>query len=403
MNRYALYWVFICVFASSCKKEPAPPKTTSVYENYSNGAIDSLKINQLSILASHNSYHLKTDSNMFAYLTTIDTVIHLPSADNPEYLDYTHLPLGVQLVNYHIRGLELDVWNDPSGGHYYYRQGYTMMGLPAASNIPALLQPGFKILHIPDFDFNPTNYTFVDALTEIKAWSDAHPNHIPLFINVETEVSAPGDDPRLAQLEYLTKALPFDATAANELDIEIKNVFGPDLAGVITPDQVRGKYSTLEQAVLAGNWPKLGAARGKVMFVIDPDGNSGNVYISGHPSLQGRAMFVYVNPGTPEAAFVKLNDAVGSFQQIQQDVKLGYIIRTMSDDATVEARDGDYSVMNAAFGSWAQIVSTDYYRPDPRAGTPGWSDYHVVLPGGGVARIDSISATNQLSLGAIKE
>jgi hypothetical protein len=155
--------------------------------------------------------------------------------------------------------------------------------------------------------------------------------------------------------------------------------------------------------VLAGNWPKLGAARGKVMFIIDPDGNSGNVYIAGHSSLVGRACFVYSNPGADEAAFVKQNDPVGGFSQIQQAVSQGYIVRTQSDDATLEARAGDYSRMNSAFGCWAQIVSTDYYKPDYRAGTPGWSNYHVVLPGGGAGRVDSISAASQLGLGPLKE
>jgi len=49
------------------------------------------------------------------------------------------------------------------------------------------------------------------------------------------------------------------------------------------------------------------------------------------------------------------------------------------------------------------VVSTDYYKTDYRAGTPGWSDYHDVLPGGGAGRVDSVSAAGQLSLGPLKE
>jgi hypothetical protein len=59
--------------------------------------------------------------------------------------------------------------------------------------------------------------------------------------------------------------------------------------------------------------------------------------------------------------------------------------------------------MNSAFASYAQIVSTDYYRPDYRAGTPGWSDYHVVLPGGGPGRVDSIAAPAQIGFTPLKE
>ena len=396
MKCYVIALSGLLFMAFSCKK-PLPV----VAKTYSNGPVDSLKINQITILASHNSYHLKTDSLVFQFMIGLNSAGALPSGNDPKELDYIHLPLTQQLVNYNIRGLELDVWNDPTGDRFYYRGAYALMGLPSSSNLPVLVNPGFKIMHIPDFDFNPTNYTFVDALVEIKAWSDAHPNHLPVFINIETEVQTIGDmEPALSNL---TRSAPFDATAADELDREIKSVWGNALANVITPDDVRGNYATLQAAALAGNWPNLGAARGKVLFIIDPDGNSGNVYKSGHASLAGRACFVYSNPGDAEAACVKYNDPVGSFTQIQQAVSAGYIVRTMSDDATLEARAGDYSRMYSAFAGYAQIVSTDYYRPDYRAGTTGWSDYHVKLPGGGAGRVDSISATSQLGLGPIKE
>lgn len=383
---------------ASCKKTYHNNSNAAYYNN---GQTDSLHINQIEVLASHNSYHKKTDSAVFAYISAADSLGFIPDAYNPAYIDYNNVSLTEQLNTYGVRGFELDVWNDPNGGHYYNRMGYYLMQRPAASNIPALLAPGFKVLHIPDFDFVSTNYTFVDAITEIKQWSDAHPNHIPIFINVETEVSAAGDE--IPQLPDLTKAIPFDATAADELDREVKSVFGNDLQGVITPDQVRGRYQTLEQAVLANNWPTLGQARGKVIFIIDPDGNTGQVYKTGHPSLAGRAMFVYSDPGEPEAAFVKRNDPTGSYADIQHLVSKGYILRTMCDEATQQARTGDYSRMNTAFAGWAQILSTDYYHPDPRAGTPGWTNYQVQFPGGKLARIDSISAYTRLDWGAIKE
>ena len=396
MKRYVIVFSCLVVMAFSCKKETRI--TQSANSAYSNGPTDSLKINQLTILASHNSYHLRTDSTVLNFLTIISG--SLPPGNDPKEIDYIHLPLTQQLVDYKIRGLELDVWSDPTGGRYYNRGAYSLLGLDQASHLEFMNKPGFKIIHIPDFDFNPTNYTFVDALTEIKAWSDTHPNHLPLFINVETEVQTVGD---MINLSNLVHAASFDAAAADALDAEVKSVFGANLNNVITPDMVRGNYATLNLAATSGGWPTLAAARGKVVFIIDPDGNSGNVYKSGHPSLQGRAMFVYSDAGQDEAAFVKMNDPVGSFTQIQQAVKQGYIVRTMSDDATIEARAGDYSRMHTAFASFAQIVSTDYYKADYRAGTPGWSNYHVQLPGAGVGRVDSISATTQIGLGPLKE
>jgi len=68
---------------------------------------------------------------------------------------------------------------------------------------------------------------------------------------------------------------------------------------------------------------------------------------------------------------------------IQDLARRGYIVRTMADSSTVEARSGDRARMNAAFAAGAHIVSTDYYRPDPRGSMrgSGWSDYVVALPG----------------------
>ncbi|HWB63886.1 MAG TPA: Ca2+-dependent phosphoinositide-specific phospholipase C [Chitinophagales bacterium] len=402
MKGYAVLACLLFLLAMGCKKDS--PVKSNLAVTYSNGPTDSLKLNQVSILASHNSYHHRTDSAVLAFLYTLDSLQLLPSAYDPHQLDYDDLPISQQLEDYNIRGLELDVWNDPQGGQFYNRRAYTLMNQSnkVETHIPALLNPGFKLLHIPDFDFNSDSYTFVEALENIKAWSDANPNHLPLFINVETEVSAPGDE--LSILGELTKAVPFDAAAADELDAEVKAVFGQDLKGVITPDMVRGNYTTLEDAVLAGNWPQLAKARGKVIFIVNADGSSGDVYMAGHPSLQGRAMFVYTNPGTPEAAFVLLNNPVSSLNQIKHRVAQGYIVRTMSDDqGSEQVHTGDYTQMNAAFDSWAQIVSTDYYRPDPRAGTGNWTDYQVHLPGGNVARIDSAAAPGLLNLGTIKE
>ena len=53
----------------------------------------------------------------------------------------------------------------------------------SASTLPRaaeLAKPGFKVMHIPDFDFRSTCTRFVACLQTVKAWSDAHPDHIPI-------------------------------------------------------------------------------------------------------------------------------------------------------------------------------------------------------------------------------
>ena len=50
-------------------------------------------------------------------------------------------------------------------------------------------------------------------------------------------------------------------------DAEIREILPP--SKLITPDNVRGSYETLENAVLSHAWPSLEEARGRFMFVLD--------------------------------------------------------------------------------------------------------------------------------------
>ena len=377
MRKLGLLLIVACGFLSFSKDKKSTADNTA------------LRLNQIQIIASHNSYHVRTDKAVFRFLHDLYAMHLLPQGLNPRDIDYTNCSLTEQFQKYGVRGIELDIYYDPQGGRYYKRGGRAWVWQNTHSHIAALKQPGFKIIHIPDFDYNTTNYTFKSALTEVKKWSDEHPSHLPIFINVETKTSTPGDE--IHQLHNLAKSVSFDSVAMELLDGEVKAIFGDSLKGIITPDKVRGNYGTLEQAVLAGNWTTLSEARGKVVFIIDAGDDINNLYKKGHPSYSGRAMFVYTHTGTPEAAFVICNQPLTDIARIHDYVQKGYIVRTRSDEGTHQARTGDCAMRNAAFASWAQIISTDYYRPDSRAGQKGWTDYHVQLPQG-VGRVDSLAA-----------
>lgn len=328
-----------------------------------------------------------TTDTVFAFLLTVQAL--LPPQYDPTTLDYDHLSIESQMNQYGVRGLELDIYNDPNGIAFADRFVNSYVGLPLASGIPELSQPGMKLLHIKDVDYNSHFPTFKLALQAIKNWSQSNPNHLPLFVNVEAKSDSPGDDPFLVTQGF-TPAPIWDAAAAEALEQEVRDVFGTNLNGLFTPDMLRGTFASLEAAALQGNWPLLGASRGKVIFIME--GDAVPYYKQGHPSLSGRAMFVYDSPGQPEAAFVILNDARADSAQIRTLVEQGYIVRTRCDAGTLEARNGDYSGMYAAFASGAQILSTDYYRPDPRAGQTGWTDYQVKFPGGFIGRKNPVNA-----------
>lgn len=347
---------------------------------------DSLKINQIQTIGSHNSYHLRGNKFVLNFLKGMRGL--LPKSMDPRALDYAHEPLTMQLDSFHLRSVELDIYADPEGGHFYYRKKNNLLGKPKASGIAELKQPGFKIMHIPDIDYNTTNYTFISALTELKKWSDANPSHLPIYILVECKEETIAD--KLSKLQF-TKAIPFSYDVVNAIDKEIKSVFGDSLKKIITPDNVRGNYPTLREAVLAKKLPTIETARGKFIFVMMEVG-AGN-YLQNHPSLQDRAMFTFSTPDKPECAFIKYDDAIKNEIAIIDAVKKGYIVRTRADEPFVQNRTGDAAQQQAAIRSGAQIISSDYYTPDLRykKHPKKYKNYFCKFQGNDIARINAVS------------
>ena len=348
--------------------------------------IDALKINQIQTIGSHNSYHLRGNKFVLRFLKGLRGL--LPKSLDPRALDYAHEPLTMQLDSFHLRSVELDIYADPNGGQFYYRKKNNLLGKPKPSGIAELKQPGFKIMHIPDIDYNTTNYTFVSALSELKKWSDAHPTHLPIYILVECKEETIAE--KISNLHFAT-AIPFSINVVNDIDKEIKSVFGDSLKNVITPDIVRGNYPTLREAVLADHFPTIAAARGKFIFVLMEVGSEN--YLQNHPSLQGRAMFTFSTPDRPECAFIKYDDAKENELKIIEAVKKGFMVRTRADEPFHQNRTGDYTQQQAAIRSGAQIISSDYYTPDMRykKHPKKYKNYFCKFQGSDIARINTVS------------
>ena len=325
-----------------------------------------LGMNDLTAVGTHNSYKLPIPAAELQAMIAVN-----PAA---VALDYSHRPLAEQL-NAGARQIEIDVLNDPQGGRYAHP--LSALGRPgqgaltSAAFAEAMARPGFKTLHMPDVDFRSTCLTFVACLTEIRDWSRAHPDHAPILIMLNAKtgaVSMPGG----------VTPLDFDAAAWDALDAEVRSVFDADR--LITPDGVQGDHPTLRDAVLAGGWPTLGAARGKVFFALDEGPEKVASYRGARCSLEGRVFFVNTDETSPAAAYLTLNDPVAEQVRIQAAVRAGFIVRTRADADTAEARSGDVTRRSAAFASGAQYVSTDYLWADPRF--PG---YEVRLTGADAA------------------
>ena len=338
-------------------------------------ADDGLKLNQIQIIGSHNSYKKVPDPRVMKFL--MKQRKRLGKKLDPIGLDYGHATIDSQFEQYNMRGLEIDIYNDPKGGVFYKRRiNFFVHGLPQKSGVPALLKPGFKVLHIKDVDYQTNYYTFIDALKAIKTWSDAHPRHLPLFINIETKTRGPAESSRLLRFLGFKRMVPFDAAACDSIDAEVKSVFGNQLNNILTPDRLRGNYNSLDEMSKNNGWPLLEQCRGKIIFIML--GDAKDLYTDNHPSLAGRAMCVYSKPGKPECAFIMKDGPVRDSAVITALVKQGYIVRTRSDAETVEARSNDNTRQQAAFKSGAQIISTDYYRPDTRLSnfTVQWDGKH---------------------------
>lgn len=277
-----------------------------------------LRLNDIQILGSHNSYKLAMPAENFALL----------SAARPEVaasLEYDHRSLPEQLT-LGIRKLELDVFYDPQGALFGARSPDSQ----------------FPVLHVQNLDDRSHCASLIHCLTLLRTWSEQHPRHVPVFISFNAKD---------AQIEWpgAVTPLPFGEDAWLAMDHEIRAVLGGKL---ITPAEV---FTSGEL-----NWPLLDSARGRFVAVLDEAGDKRRSYVS---DWQSRAMFANLPEGQPGAAIMIINDPVTDFAEIQRLVRAGFIVRTRADADTREARTNDIQRRDRAFASGAQLISTDYYLP----------------------------------------
>ncbi|NIA14714.1 MAG: hypothetical protein GWP08_11595 [Nitrospiraceae bacterium] len=308
---------------------------------------DALRIHQLQVVGTHNSYHVRPEEPGFSLAKQV-----YPDAVT---WDYSHAPLDTQLDR-GVRSFELDLNNIPEG---------------------------FEVYHWPLVDFETTCRRFVDCLQVVRAWSVAHPKHVPISFLLEIK-----DDPDALKSSRAEPTTPEDL---DRLDEEIRSVFPED--SLITPDVVRGGAETLEAAVLAGAWPTLEEARGKVMIILHETNEIRDDYCAGRPSLEGRAMFVLSEPGRPDAAAILRNDPYDA--EIPRLVKLGYFVRTRADSGL----RADPKRRDRALASGAHIISTDF----PPGEAHAESGYFVALPGGVAVRANPVSAPDSPAVSELED
>jgi hypothetical protein len=298
-----------------------------------------LRMNQIQVVATHNSYHLLPSEPLFSQVKAV-----YPDAAT---WNYAHRPLDEQLDN-GVRGFELDLNNYPDG---------------------------IRVFHVPAFDTNSTCDTFVDCLTVLRDWSKEHPAHVPVIVLLELK-----NDP-VPQAK--PPVVPFDATAMMQLEEELLSVFEP--GHLLRPDDVRGETSTLRDAIQTQGWPKLDDVRGRVMFVLHTSGEPARLYAEDHPSLEDRAMFLQAYGDEDFAAVYVKNDPTNP--NIPKLVEAGYLVRTRADANLKEALEPDTARRDLALASGAHLVTTDFPSGEAHPET----GYVVAIEGGKAARVNSVA------------
>lgn len=322
--------------ASTCPPalgEPAP--WTPPDARHAHALDDTLRVNHLQAEGSHNSYHVEPRSAI-------------------EPWQYTHAPLDTQYESQGVRAVELDVWWTPRCERY-------------------------AVHHQPFVDDETTCAWLSDCLGVIRTWSDAHPGHHPLFVQIEIKQ-------------------PYDAAAApaqlDALDAELRAAF-PDPA-LILPADLQRTHASIRAALAADGWLTLAQARGRVLFFLDNGGGFRDAYTHGARDLDGRVIFAGGDPSDDWAAVAVLNDPFDA-ASIRTHVEAGFLVRTRADTDGVEARAGDRTRLDAALASGAHVVSTDF--PAPADGI----DYFVEIPGGSPSRCNPISAPAECTAAAIED
>ncbi|MDA1008670.1 MAG: Ca2+-dependent phosphoinositide-specific phospholipase C [Planctomycetota bacterium] len=320
-----------------------------------------LRLNEIQVLGSHNSYHLKPMVDLYRFFDR-----------RAGQWEYSHRPLTEQLELLGIRAFELDLFVDDET-HRFARP----IGVLGRSTNAAFDLPGIKVLHVPDLDQGSTCPTLAGCLNDLAAWSVTHPTHLPVFVMLECVHTSAGKN---GPIEFV-QAAPWTPVDLLELEETVRESFSPEQ--LIHPDLVRRDSATLHQGILKYGWPEVDAVRGRFMFIVTNTSRVIDAYQVIHPQLRGALLFVEATPPSDNAAFIVINNPISQKQEIEAAANQGLIVRTRADADLEEGRRGDTARRTEALDGRAVIVSTDFPEPRPSLKT----DYVVTIPSATNARV----------------
>lgn len=271
---------------------------------------ENIKLNDIQILASHNSYKGMSTSLGRLFVGLGD------SFDEARALKYGYQSITNQL-NLGIRSMEFDLRKR---------------------------KDSFMLTHVPLVDNSSVAPNFALALEEIRLYSENNPVHIPIIILMEIKTDWMILDHALQDIE--TEELL-------QLDQLIKDKLGDHL---YQPSDLMVNDLTVQETVTTLGWPSVQEMLGKVIIVLHPS-NYNDRYEAIDPTMQTQAMFIgsYADDLDHDYTSFIVHNSV-DVESIQSLVEQGYIVRTRIDDSLVF----DQTRYMAALSSGAQILTSDF-------------------------------------------
>ncbi len=180
---------------------------------------NNLKLNEVRVLATHNSYKKDT------YPVVYDTLTGFLGENGCKKYHYEHDTLVSQLQN-GIRSFEIDL---------RYVRGE------------------FRIMHMPFFDMSTHCADFPLTLEELSLWSKANPDHLPITILFEIKIDTVVVSPNVKKM-------------LSALDAVLLSSLGRE--NIVTPEDLMGNSDTLTQMSSTSSWPMINSLKGKFIFIL---------------------------------------------------------------------------------------------------------------------------------------
>lgn len=287
-----------------------------------------IPLHKIQVIGSHNSYKKVIDEKLYEILVEKDKSVMT--------LYYEHPSIETQL-NLGLRNLEIDIWKDDKGGKYSNPSGVLITGKPYEWSTD-MLEPGYKIIHMPNVDYETHQPSFKKQLQELKQWSLNNPGHETVFITLELKSDTQDNSTKftIENIKEINQLLATEITAKH----------------LIMPKELKRENNFIL-------WPSIDESRGKFVWIID--NTDYRLELFDQLRIEESIVFLNVPFSHPKAGCMILNNPYDI--QIPEYAEKGVIIRTRADDSTKQARNNDYSTFEQAKKSKAQIITTDYYIP----------------------------------------